>query len=80
MKLVIVLLYNNLFKLQVICSVIYRRRSIYSFLLVQIMDWRRLGQCVKGERYHLKQRKHVYHMDNMCHAANDGSEIIFALA
>ena len=33
MKLVIFLLYNNLFIYQVLCTLIYRRRSLYSFLL-----------------------------------------------
>ena len=32
MKLVIFLLYNNLFIYQVLCTLIYRRRSLYSFL------------------------------------------------
>ena len=33
MTLVIFLLYNNLFIYQVLCSLIYRRRSLYSFLV-----------------------------------------------
>ena len=33
MKLVIFLLYNNLFIYQVLCTLIHRRRSIYPFLL-----------------------------------------------
>ena len=32
MKLVIFLLYNNLFIYQVLCTLIYRKRSLYSFL------------------------------------------------
>ena len=35
MKLVIFLLYNNLFIYQVLCTLIYRRRSLYSFLLIK---------------------------------------------
>ena len=33
MKLVIFLLYNKLFIYQVLCTLIYRRRSLYSFLM-----------------------------------------------
>ena len=32
LELVIFLLYNNIFIYQVICTLIYRRRSLYSFL------------------------------------------------
>ena len=36
MKLVMIfLLYNNLFTYQVLCTVIYRRRRLYSFLCVE---------------------------------------------
>ena len=35
MKLVIVLLYNHIFIYQVLCTLIYRRRSLYSFLRVR---------------------------------------------
>ena len=33
MKLVIFLLYKKLFIYQVVCTLIYRRRSLYSFLI-----------------------------------------------
>ena len=36
MKLVIFLLYNNLFIYQVLCTLIYRRRSLYSFLMIKL--------------------------------------------
>ena len=40
MELVIFLLYNNLFIYQVLCTLIYRRRSLYSFLYVLLRnDW-----------------------------------------
>ena len=32
------LIYNNIFKYQVLCTLIYHRRSLYSFLLRDAID------------------------------------------
>ena len=47
MKLVIFLLYNNLFIYQVLCTLIYRRRSLYSFLSIISINCNRLS-CPDG--------------------------------
>ena len=43
MKLIIFLLYNNLFIYQVLCTLIYRRHSLYSFLLVKYNGFSSFG-------------------------------------
>ena len=45
MKLVIFLLYNNLYLYRVLCTLIYRRRSLYSFLFE---GFRYLGEILLG--------------------------------
>ena len=48
MKLVIFLLYNNLFIYQVLCTLIYRRRSLYSLLRKSLIFRHPRNQSIQG--------------------------------
>ena len=68
MKLVIFLLYNNLFIYQVVCTLIYRRRSLYSFLIIHLAFIKAFININMEDKVHHMQTKQCrhYRVDTGC--------------